>query len=441
MERKCFKNLGHLDPFQDGFTIFNGEDLYGQSFEIQDPSKKEEVLSRLSGSIEAGLCVPQSTGKLILRQQIGLLQALIKKRPAETSFEELLSQALDQRNCLDNYVMLCRREPVFLTHVVNSWFYRHIFQFVTTDKYISFAIFEVLQNVLLQELATKLSDRRCKAVILQELANRFAQTGLAFKYFNRVTGTNNDDVTNPQIHYVLRLCQHNLDAASAATWIKRLDDDFAVVTCFFQTLIAWQTYVAKSNNIDLGEFVVPFDNLLKAGMSNGTLTTLDQSHVEKTGTELGFLYQGLNEDCLACIWNQYYELKATVAAVPDASYSSKYSILPVLTTTEPESAEAVQVFKVKPATFQVFTTLFSGKQSRGSIVWTAFEAAMADLQFSVTLNMGLVITFYLPKNLPSQRPLTLHRPHQARLEGHQLLFIASRLKRAFGWGRELFKMV
>jgi hypothetical protein len=98
------------------------------------------------------------------------------------------------------------------------------------------------------------------------------------------------------------------------------------------------------------------------------------------------------------------------------------------------------VFKVKPETFKVFSALFARSQSRGSISWTAFEAAMADLDFSITPKWGSVFTFYPPQDFSVQQSLTLHRPHNSHIEGFRLLFIAKRLKRTFGWVEKSFAL-
>ncbi|KAL3465591.1 hypothetical protein BJX64DRAFT_252159 [Aspergillus heterothallicus] len=146
----------------------------------------------------------------------------IQHTPARASLAELCFRALERRNCLEDYVALCRTEPVFLTHVVNSWFYSRpdlvpavdgCIKPLATDKYISVAFFEVLQKSilalaiwdyiyqLLREMETKLDNRRRRAIILQELANvchfehrraqslfrRFAQSGSASKYFRRAS--------------------------------------------------------------------------------------------------------------------------------------------------------------------------------------------------------------------------------------------------------------
>ncbi|KAL3465592.1 hypothetical protein BJX64DRAFT_49786 [Aspergillus heterothallicus] len=264
--------------------------------------------------------------------------------------------------------------------------------------------------------------------------------------------------------------------------------DFVVVTSFVQTgmvslqlslphLRKGQIYVAKikaleaelcltKTNVDLGDFAIPIDNLLGEGIPNRALAVLNEFIVEQTSTGLGSLYQDVNEDCLSHIKCQCHEQTTAVAGVSEVpfqetkslsnpynvkargqkaksrpAHSSCYSIISIPATVGPEIIQTARILKVKPATLQDFSTLFAWKESRGSISWTSFEATMADFGLSVTPNMGSVITFCPLENVPFERPITLHRPHQAHLEGYQLLFIAKRLKRAFGLGHESFEVV
>jgi hypothetical protein len=314
---------------------------------------------------------------------------------------------------------------------------------------------------------------------------------------------------NPRLHYMLRLCQAETDAAKAVDWIKKLDDlfqahpserdemeereydcfgDLAVIAGFIQSLSASlqlpsakrknaQNYVLRSKDlaaelntlktqVDLSAFAIPIDNLLEPGMAEGALTALDRFIVEKTGTKMGFLYQDLINSCVSEISKTPEVHKGKIdqkvkAAVPPPlaeapapevrieqrrqkdktrpTHSSVYDIVPPKTPTKAAIPEPSKVLKVKQATFGVFSTLFSKAQSRGSVTWAAFEAAMADLKFSVIPKTGSVFTFLPPKHLELEKSLTLHRPHQSRIEGHKLLIYATRLQRVYGWGEQSFE--
>src|SRR5277367_3402454 len=69
-------NLRHVDSFKYCFTLFMDEDQYGQSFRVTDPARYRETMADLSVVVNAGLCVPQSTGEFILERQLYTLQAL-----------------------------------------------------------------------------------------------------------------------------------------------------------------------------------------------------------------------------------------------------------------------------------------------------------------------------------------------------------------------------
>ncbi|KAJ2978078.1 hypothetical protein NUW58_g7610 [Xylaria curta] len=96
--------------------------------------------------------------------------------------------------------------------------------------------------------------------------------------------------------------------------------------------------------------------------------------------------------------------------------------------------------RVKPATAEVFSTLFDKAEARGSVPWVNFEAALAELGFSVIPKFGSVFTFFPPDDMSIQKPITLHRPHKSRIEGHLLLIFARRLNRLYGWKQETFQI-
>jgi hypothetical protein len=114
-----------------------------------------------------------------------------------------------------------------------------------------------------------------------------------------------------------------------------------------------------------------------------------------------------------------------------------YTISPPLATPEVVITEPEQQFQVKAATASVVTTLFSRSEAHGSVAWTSFEAAMADLGFSVTPKGGSIFTFNPPASMNS-RPITLHRPHVSEIEGTKLVIIARRLQRVYGWSARSF---
>ncbi|RYP46775.1 hypothetical protein DL768_007064 [Monosporascus sp. mg162] len=587
------RNLRHIDPFKDCYTFFIDGDMYGNSVRLV--KDKEESLQAFQPAIRAGLCVPQSTGELILLRQHQLLQCLnimievvleegsttrskqqrpkkpvdaasdalsklsIKATPSKLDLPDLHNSALDQKASLDDGLSLLCTEPVVFAHAVNVWFFSRP-ELVPdekgrmlpahTDKYISASVLDAVHSAVksaaiwnymcrLLEILKVLTDKSHRAIVLQEISNlchmeytraqaifkRHVSTRTGSKWFKRVSNAydnGNARVTmkgnpelltreDPQLHYMLRLCQPETNASKAVDWIKKLDDlhkshpgdreslhepeidalcDLAIIVGFIHSLSPaismpsfnrkkGQLFVSGSaeletelnqlkSQIDLGDFAIPIDNLLEPGMTEGALKTLDQFIVEKTGTRMGFLYQDLIEDCISRLQEQLrvkseQETKAEYVPLPAEApqpqeiriqqrkqkektrpaHSSIYEITPSEQTPALEDiviTQPPQPFKVKNSTAAVFSVLFSRSESRGSVTWAGFEAAMADLGFSVIPKFGSVYTFSPPEDMPVQKSVTFHRPHKSRIEGYRLLEFASRLKKVYGWAERTFQV-
>ena len=220
-------NLRHLDDFKYSFTLFMDEETYGQSYNTKSKAEYEIAMDDLSVVVNAGLCLPQSTGELILLRQLYTLQMLnilvedilevgstsrntkkpskkpeeaaraalsklsIIPKPEKLSLQELMASALDQKSSLDGYLSLCREEPVFLAHAVNIWFFTRPELIkdekgrtlpVVTDKNISIAFFEMIHNAIigaaiwdylcrLLRILDESNDPRYRGVVLQEISN------------------------------------------------------------------------------------------------------------------------------------------------------------------------------------------------------------------------------------------------------------------------------
>ncbi|KAI0904173.1 hypothetical protein F4823DRAFT_615865 [Ustulina deusta] len=228
--------------------------------------------------------------------------------------------------------------------------------------------------------------------------------------------------------------------------------------------------------IDLSDYVVPIDNLLEPGVAEAALKAFDKLIIETTGTKLGFLYLDLIDDCIATLHEDLTALAREEAAKKtDKETKSGYIPFPPeapkapevrvqerrekqktrpthspiyeISSADLEAVAAAQAppppskpFKVKSSTAEVFSTLFSKAESRGSVPWANFEAALAELGFSVMPKFGSVFTFYPREDMAIQKPLTLHRPHKSRIEGYMLLVFARRLNRLYGWTEGTFQM-
>lgn len=431
------RNLRLTDPDKNGFTLFLGEDQYGQTMTIK--RNASQVWAGLAPAVAANLCVPQELGELILQRQLYMLQTLniviedildigsrtrdqttpSKKSdkaataalskltiqgPANSlSLPDLINSTAEQKASLEEYLTLLSTEPVVLTHAVNLCFFSRPELLpdekgrvlpVHTDKHISGAVLEAVYNAvkaaaiwnyigsLLDLLASPpTADKLYRAIILQELSNvchleynraralfkRNVQTATGVKWFKRLSNAydkagnvrvimNADPEvltrTDPQLHYMLRLCQPETNVLRAADWMKKLSNlheahpservklqereadslsDLAIIISFVQDLSTAismptlshkknQMFVARSqeldaemntlmSRIDLRDFVVPIDNLLEPEVASKSLVFLDHFVVQNAGTKMGFLYQDLIEECFVEIKRQSQSVK------------------------------------------------------------------------------------------------------------------------------------
>lgn len=216
---------------------------------------------------------------------------------------------------------------------------------------------------------------------------------------------------------------------------------------------------------DFRDFVAPYNNILEPQMATGALTALDGFVVQETGARLGWLYKDLVHESLRDLEMVHTKAKTrreqtdnqtTYVPLPKQTSPSHDSVLadrrakektrpsdPVYTirshpnTPQNVTPEPVQQLQVKASTAALFNTPFSTSEARGSISWTDFEAAMADLGFSITPRGGSIFNFNPPASM-NTRPITLHRPHISDIEGHIVFILARRLQRAYGWTAESF---
>jgi hypothetical protein len=475
--------------------------------------------------------------------------------PKKVELSDLVDMAQDQVSSREDLIGLISTESTVLAHEVNFCFFSRAELVadekgrmlpVHTDKYISGSVFDAVHGAVktaatwnyigrLMDLLKGTSDKQFRATILKELSNTChleylrAQTGFkrsvavglgGSKWFKRMSTVPKDDVArillkrspesltveNPQLHYMLRLCQDDTTWSGAAQWLQKLEDlhrahplerdnlsereydclgDLAIIVTFIQALssvaqlpapnhkksqpfVPGYTALEKElrllkDGVDLGEYAIPIDNLLEPGMTEGALATLDQYIVEKTGTKLGFLYQDLIGNCVSSIQQQYEQQKAkasqgqaeyTAPTAPEPPVSdvqkrrqkektrpSQYPIYNITpqATTDDEPGSSKETFYVKPSTADVFSSLFSRSSvARSPVRWDAFMAAMTDFGFTIDPKVGSIYTFVPPEKTSVRRNITLHRPHQASIEGRTLLIYSRRLKKVYGWDSSTF---
>jgi hypothetical protein len=334
-----------------------------------------------------------------------LAKLSVHARPRKLELSDLVESSLDQKSSLEDSLQIISTEPTVLAHEVNLCFFtrpeliadeKGRIMPVHTDKYISGAVFEVIHgnvktaavwNYISQLLALlkNLPDKQFRAIVLQELSNtcqlEYTRARAMFKrnvsaggsggnkWFKRMSTVQKDGsvrismkgkpesltATNPQLHYILRLCQDETNWSKSAEWLQKLESlhrahpleqekmteqefyalgELAIIVTFLQSLSSVAQlptvsnkkgqmfvsgYLALENELrpvkdgaDLSDFAIPIDNLLEPNMATGALTALDEYISEKTGTKLGILYQDLVDKCVCDIHEQYEQHKAKV---------------------------------------------------------------------------------------------------------------------------------
>ncbi|KAJ3947829.1 uncharacterized protein N0V96_002064 [Colletotrichum fioriniae] len=329
----------------------------------------------------------------------------IPQSPAKLSLADLVNNAYDQAASLKERIELCS-EPVVLAHDVNFWHFSRPETLpdekgrrltVVSDKYISASVFDAVHNSvqaavlwncihqLLERFESLNQDKAHRAILLQEIANaaqlayvsaqalfkRHIQSHSGSKWYNRMSNVydsvgnarvtlkgNPGDLTrsDPQLHYMLRLCHPDTTAAKAAEWLKKLGDlhqahpgeqeklvesefgslcDLATTVAFIQDVISTistpapsrkkgQLFVSRSQELekelnelraglDLRDFVVPIDNLLEPGMTAEALEKLNQFIVDNAGANLGVLYEDLVFECFSDLENQHEQYKLKIS--------------------------------------------------------------------------------------------------------------------------------
>lgn len=392
---------------------------------------------------------------------------------------------------------------------------------------------------LLDILALSSTDELYRAVILQEISNvchleynrsqgnfkRHVQTGTGAKWFSGLPnlydkagnmriaikgGPEKLTRTDPQLHYILRLCQPETHASEAVTWITKLFGlyeshpseretlsereaeslcDLVVIVSFIQDLTPavkmpplsrkkGLLFVSRhqelnielnelKKRIDLRECLVPIDNLLEPGVQEAALNAVDEFMIKNSGTNIHYLYQNSIDNCMEDLRAQYQQIKSRIdqkderqwlsqpATAPPSQtvieqrrqkdktrppHSSIYDVaVPSAACVSEAPAPAIPRFEVSPSTVEVFSSFFDKTRSRGSIPWVSFEAAMAEVGFSISPRTGSIFTFTPPDSMVPNRQLSIHRPHKSQIEGHRILLLAQRLHRVYGWDVDTFQ--
>jgi hypothetical protein len=327
---------------------------------------------------------------------IAMANLSVQPRPLKVAISDVIAQAVEHRTAAEDYLQLLRSEPILMDAAIRMSYIsrpelvpddRGRILPLITDRYISSAFFEVMSDavkvvdtwayiVRLVSMLDGLNDKVKRPLLTQELSNtchheyRRAQAafrrqmavrpGFAGPRFRRIGGKiamkgspGEATISDPQLHYVLRLCHPDTSHKDAVEWIQKLDDhnaqyandrsrlnghqvlalgDLAIIISFMHTLstaLSMPTGSKKSGMLfigrsaemdaelamikeqaDFGDFLIPMHNVLEPGVAASALQALDAFVLEKAGESLGSLYDRMLQECLEDVEEKYMKTKA-----------------------------------------------------------------------------------------------------------------------------------
>lgn len=392
----------------------------------------EEILDL--GSDSRATKTASSARKATKEPANAMAKLALEPKPLKSSIAEVIAQAVEQKVALEDYLALLRSEPVVLNQSVNMTNSsrpelvpddRGRILPMFTDKYITTAFFEVMCNavktIVTWEYIVRLvrmlegdgmNDKLKRSVVVQELSNtchleyRRAQSelrrqmsqpaGVASKCFRRITtgGTSrvvikgqpaDYTVSDPQLHYILRICHPDAKHTEAAQWMQRLDDhntrhpddfqrltgsqvlalgDVAIIVSFMHTLSTSLAMVAGSKKLgvlfttrmgeldaelaqykgeaDFSDHVVPTGNLLEPGVASKALESLEDFVIERAGTSLGGLYEEILHDCVTDVEKKCSDAKLNFDKAQSQQQQQQPLALPTVEEPKPASFRAEQ---------------------------------------------------------------------------------------------------
>lgn len=344
----------------------------------------------------------------------------VQPKPLKSSLPEVRAQAMESKAALEDHLFLLRTEPVVLNQAVRAAYSsraelvpddRGRILPALTDRHLSVAFFDCVTATVkaiaiwdyilrLLQLLDGATDKVKRGLVMQELSNtchleyRRAQEcfkrniapplHVAGRRFKRMTNNTSGQsklvmkgqptdstVSDPQLHYVLRLCHPDTSPDAAVQWIQKLDDhnarypedrkklseaevyalgDLAIIVSFMHmtgSAIAMTPVSRKSGLLftsrskeleveldelkpkaDFGDYLVPMGNLLEPNMATGALTALDDFVRQVTGARLGSLYEDTVQDSVMDL-----EKKCTEAQTRLEEAGKKTTYVPLPTET------------------------------------------------------------------------------------------------------------
>lgn len=340
----------------------------------------------------------------------------IRSGPKHLAFFHSLSMAQFQESILIHHVDLMISQPDAFMREMQDWLHTQP-EFVPNGKEpaqrkapgqeISTAVFDAVNNAIqacavwtytvhLIDMLQGSSPEEDRGIILQGLSNtchlnykrsqgmlrRYMALNTLMgghKWFRRTSKNNNDGTIhvslqanletladeNPQLYYLLRLCQGETTWIQAVTWLQKLGPrhkphpeqekvitnlvydvlgNIAVLVTILQTLSTVVPFPVankhKGNSftagfralerdlgqlrtgVDLEDFVVPMSILLEPGVAKGAWEALDAYTTEKVGGTMMSLFQDLVDKCMADISKEYEKQKARVEELAESHLNS-----------------------------------------------------------------------------------------------------------------------
>lgn len=324
------------------------------------------------------------------------------EKPHPICVQDLITVSVDRKLSLEAYWDLCRSSPAFLANAVNLWYSTRPGLVpdekgrrmpLTSDEYLSRAVFEVIHSsvigiaiwdiisALLQNFVDP-SDDAEQDIISQEISNichyeynrvrkdfkRFVQIGSGSKYFRRLSKVFDNGAPrvvlkpipdrlikeDPQLHYILRLCQLETGAAQAVQWNNMLAylhhnqpleqdkleewefdalGEVSLTINLVNTVIAsldlpsnspkkGLTYISKLNELitrldplkahtNLRRLPISLDDLKNPDTAKEALRIVDRFSEYYAGGSMVTLYQNLNKEFLEDLEVQLQEANVT----------------------------------------------------------------------------------------------------------------------------------
>ncbi|KAI0509564.1 hypothetical protein F5B22DRAFT_657949 [Xylaria bambusicola] len=269
------KTIRHVESSTNSWTFLDPE-RYGKSVKVE-VKDMEKFLTDNKKLIDAGLCVPLSTGQLIIRRQaLHLLccNVLVDDLLQKIGWNQPITSGLDT-----DTIALIGTNPAVLERYIDYWYLSRPEKVADekgrkpplyNDKYISVSFFDAIHDAVkhttiwnyLSEILvlfyTKYTGDAQSTIILQEIASvcdlefnrtqtilkrQMSTTKNGHRFFKRIANTYDNGNArivlkgrpqtlashDKQLRYILCLCQPRMTAWDAVEWLSKLDELYEAV--------------------------------------------------------------------------------------------------------------------------------------------------------------------------------------------------------------------